>query len=340
MGASAAERRPGGPTGAVLADGRLHLQHGPIDLVIGASGAPDEVRLAYAQAWRRFQDVLETLVAELRRLRRPVDETHPGVAGPVARRMFSACWPHRATFLTPMAAVAGSVADEILVALVAGRALAKAYVNNGGDVALHLAQGAVFRAGVVGDVDLPAIDGVAAITAAMPVRGIATSGWRGRSFSLGIADAATVLAADAAAADAAATLIANAVDVDHPAVLRRRACDLDETSDLEERLVTVEVGRLEPGAVAEALRRGAAVAETMRQKGLIYGAVLMLQSECRVVGSVSSPLVGEEGAHRASDGKVRGISASDGACGTPHPPATRPPPSPTRGEGKNLRESA
>jgi ApbE superfamily uncharacterized protein (UPF0280 family) len=337
MAASAAKRRPGGPAGAVLADGRLHLQHGPIDLVIGASGAPEEVRAAYGQAWRRFQDVLETLVAELPLLRRPVDAAHPGVAGPVARRMFAACWPHRATFLTLMAAVAGAVADEILVALVAGRCLEKAYVNNGGDIAIHLAHGAVFHAGVVGRADLPSLDGIAAITAEMPVRGIATSGWRGRSFSLGIADAATVLAHDAAAADAAATLVANAVDVDHPAIARRRACDINETSDLGERLVTVDVGRLEPDAVAEALRRGVACAEVMRREELIYGAVLMLLGEVRVVGSVSSPLVGEEGAHRASDGKVRGTSASECTCGTPHPPATRAPPSPTRGEGNKLR---
>ena len=51
------------------------------------------------------------------------------------------------------------------------------------------------------------------------MRGIATSGWRGRSFSLGIADAVTVLAATAAEADAAATVIANAVDLPgHPAI--------------------------------------------------------------------------------------------------------------------------
>ena len=51
------------------------------------------------------------------------------------------------------------------------------------------------------------------------MRGVATSGWRGRSFSLGIADAVTVLARTGAAADAAATIIANAVDLPgHPAV--------------------------------------------------------------------------------------------------------------------------
>jgi ApbE superfamily uncharacterized protein (UPF0280 family) len=279
-----ADRRPGAPAARLLADGRLHLQHGPIDLVIEAFGEAGEVTLAYRQAWQRFQDILTVLVAELPLLRRRVDDDHPGVEGPIARRMLGACRPHAGRFITPMAAVAGAVADEILAAAIAGRSLAKAYVNNGGDIALHLASGETLAAGVVGDVDRPAIDGIATIAAAMPVRGIATSGWRGRSFSLGIADAATVLAADGAAADAAATLVGNAVDLDHPAIERAHACDLDETSDLGERLVTTAVGRLGSADVALALARGAACAEAMRLAGLIHGAVLVLQRRFCLIG--------------------------------------------------------
>jgi uncharacterized protein len=291
MRAPVAELRPGGPVARLLADGRLHLQHGPIDLVVEALGEPIEVRLAYRQAWRRFQDILATLVAELPLLRRVVDDDHPGVGGPVANRMLAACRPHAAVFITPMAAVAGAVADEVLMALLAGRRLAKAYVNNGGDIALHLAPGETLAAGVVGDADRTAIDGVATIAAAMPVRGIATSGWRGRSFSRGIADAATILARDAAAADAAATLVANAIDLDHPAIARARACDLDETSDLGDRLVTTKVGHIEPDQVALALGRGVVCAEMMRRAGLIHGAVLVLQRQLRVVGDVTPRLL-------------------------------------------------
>jgi ApbE superfamily uncharacterized protein (UPF0280 family) len=279
-----ADPRPGGPAARLLPDGRLHLQHGPIDLVIEAFGEAGEVALAYRQAWLRFQDILATLVAELPLLRLRVDDDHPGVAGPVARRMLAACRPHAGRFITPMAAVAGAVADEILSALIAERSLAKAYVNNGGDIALHLAPGETLAAGVVGDVDCPAIDGIATISAAMPVRGIATSGWRGRSFSLGIADAATVLAADGAAADAAATLVGNAVDLDHPAIERTRARDLDDTSDLGGRLVTTAVGLLEPADIALALARGATCAEAMCRRRMIHGAVLLLQRQIRIIG--------------------------------------------------------
>jgi hypothetical protein len=277
--------RSGGAVARLLPDGRrLHLQHGPIDLVIEAWGEAEEVAASYQQAWVRFQDVLETLVAELPLLRRPVENV-PGVRGPVALRMLEACRRHRGVFVTPMAAVAGAVADEVLAAMVAGHRLEKAYVNDGGDIALHLAPGASLATGIVGDLAVPALDAVARIDAAMPVRGIATSGAGGRSFSLGIADAVTILAADAASADAAATLIANAVDLEHPAIERRRATELDPDSDLGDRLVTVRVGALAPEDIAVALDRGAAKAEEMCRSGLIQAAVLLLRQDCRVVGA-------------------------------------------------------
>ena len=47
-------------------------------------------------------------------------------------------WPYREQFITPpWRAVAGAVADEVLQALVHGRGLKRAYVNNGGDIALY-----------------------------------------------------------------------------------------------------------------------------------------------------------------------------------------------------------
>src|SRR5690348_11352255 len=115
----------------LLADGRLHLNHGPIDLIIEAFGTGAEMAAAYEQAWARFPFVLPELTAELKTLRQPIAEAMPSLSGPIARRMAAAVWPYRAQFITPMAAVAGAVAEEILAALVAGRSLRKAYVNNG-----------------------------------------------------------------------------------------------------------------------------------------------------------------------------------------------------------------
>jgi hypothetical protein len=260
-------------------DGRLHLQHGPIEVIVEAWGERGEVEAAYSQAWNRFRSILDELVAELPRLREPVRDAYPLLRGRVAKRMAAAVWPHRAQFITPMAAVAGAVADELMEALVKGRNLRKAYVNDGGDIALHLAPGEHLRAGVVGDASHPAIDAEASVACDSPVRGIATSGWAGRSQSLGIADAATILGRTAAEADAAATLVANAVDVDHPAIQRRPARAVKEDSDLGERLVTVAVGSMPRALVHCALERGTAAARSMHARGLLEAAYLSLQGE-------------------------------------------------------------
>jgi uncharacterized protein len=270
-----------GPSAARLRDGRLHLQHGPIDLIIEAFGDRQEVEAAYAQAFARFGDVLPTLVSELPVLRQPVGDAHPLLRGPVARRMAQAVWPHRSGYITPMAAVAGAVADEILAAMKRGRTLDKAYVNNGGDIAFHLAHGQELRAGIFVD----ALHGVARLIHDRPVRGIATSGWGGRSFSLGIADAVTVLARDAAAADAAATIVANAVDADHHLIVRQAASLLDPDSDLGKLRVTTAVGRLPQSVVDAALDRGAEEARRLQRLGLIEAAALSLKGTWQIEGT-------------------------------------------------------
>jgi len=274
----------------LLPDGRrLHLQHGPIDLVIEAWGEASEVAAGYDQARAAFGSVLPALCAELAQLRAPVG-TAP-FAGPVAERMRRACLPHAARgFITPMAAVAGAVADHMLARMIDGRRLARAYVNDGGDIAFHLAPGTRLVCGLIADVARPALDGGFVLDHALPARGIATSGRAtkgdgGRSFSRGIADAVTVLAADAAAADAAATVIANAVDLPgHPAIRRVPADVLDPDSDLGEIPVTTGLGHLDPGEIRAALARGHEVAEDLRRAGRIVAAVLVLRGAVAGVG--------------------------------------------------------
>ena len=279
-----------GPMAARTADGsRLHLQHGPIDLIIEAWGAPAEVAGAYRRAWDRFQPLLDELVAELPVLRRPLAGALPGPASPVGRRMAAAVRPFRDRFITPMAAVAGAVADEICGAMVTDRSLRRVYVNDGGDIALHLLPGESFDVGLVPVPNRPTVLGRVTVRAHEPIRGVATSGRHGRSFSLGIADAVTVLAADAAGADAAATLIANAVDLPgHPAIKRVPASDLEPESDLGSRLITAEVGSLDACEVAQALAAGVEEAERMRADGLLAAAVLCLDDQ---VAAVASPVL-------------------------------------------------
>ena len=269
-----------------LTGGRLHLSHGPIDVVLKAWGEPQALRAAYAAAVRRFPELLPELCEELPQLRRPLQDK-PKLAGAVARRMLEACRPFTGVFLTPMAAVAGAVADELLAEMLGAARLDRVFINNGGDIAVFIAPGQALEVGIAGAFsrgNLPVLNGRLRLEAGTGVGGIATSGARGRSFSLGIADAVTVLGRTAAAADAAATLIANAVNLESSAVARRPASELDADSDLGDRLVTVAVGALTAVEIETALAAGAARAEAYRRQGLIIAAALMLARRSKVLG--------------------------------------------------------
>lgn len=271
----------------LLPDGRrLYLHDGPIDVVLEAFGAFHRIKIAYDAAARRFVTVLDELCGELSILRQPVttDSTRP--AGPIAKRMVAAVEPYAArTFITPMAAVAGAVAEEILATMTSAAHLERAYVNDGGDIALHLEPDQQFVAGMIDRPDRASLFGTAVLEASQPVRGIATSGWHGRSFSLGIADAVTVLADRASMADAAATIVANAVDLPgHPSVYRVRARELAPDNDLGDHLVTQGVGELTPQEIGAALDSGEALAHTLLTEGLIRAAALHLRGETRIVG--------------------------------------------------------
>ena len=277
---------------APLPGGRWHLQHGPIDIVIAAEGDADAVAAAHDAAWVRFQPLLAELVTELPLLRQAVVAGDNPLQRPVARRMWAACATLRAAaggFLTPMAAVAGAVAQELITAY-QRPGITRAWVNNGGDIALHLAPGQSARVGLVADLSRFDADALArtvtgnlrtdagfSVAHASPVRGVATSGWRGRSHSMGIADSVTVLAASAAQADAAATVVANAVNVDDARIQRAPASSLRDDSDLGDRLVTVAVPPLAPAAVQQALDAGLQVARQLQARGCIHAALLVCQ---------------------------------------------------------------
>ncbi|CCE00618.1 UPF0280 family protein [Bradyrhizobium sp. STM 3809] len=275
------------PQIALLPDRRLHLQDGPIDLIIGADGAEADIRAAYRAAAERFTGLLDALCAELAELRKAADPDRCLLTEVVAQRMHAAVAPFAAQmFITPMAAVAGAVAEEILAAMTRTARLTRVYVNNGGDIALHLRDAATFSVGLMDRPDRAGVMRRMTLRASDGIGGVATSGRHGRSFSLGIADAVTVLARSAAQADAAATVIGNAVDLPgHPAVVRRPACELQPDSDLGHRLVTREVGELSDADIAAALAAGEQTAQGLLAAGLIEGAVLQLAGSLRVLGA-------------------------------------------------------
>ena len=286
---------------------RLHLQEGPIDLVIRASGSDHACEMAYHKMETEFNGLLSSLVDELPALRTPMSKLMGSVEqplqtspfqGPVARRMHSACQQtldHVSAEVTPMAAVAGAVADQVLGAAADIPGLSSLHVNNGGDIAFHLQAGEEFICGICdyenamtgGDEGPHAKARSAQIVIRHndPVRGIASSGRLGRSFSLGIADSVTVLAENAALADVAATLVANQVDLPkHPAVQRSSASELDPDTDLGDSLVVTGLGVLTKQDIHSALQAGARYAQPLVQSGLIHAAYLSLRGEHSVVG--------------------------------------------------------
>jgi ApbE superfamily uncharacterized protein (UPF0280 family) len=278
-----------GPTSQQLSQGRRHFQHGPIDIIAYAEGDPSSVARAHEAAWLRFGKILPELVDELAELRQPVRGAG-GLKGPIAQSMWQACKAcliesDADAFLTPMAAVAGSVAQDLsLCYQVSG--IRRAWINNGGDIALHLTEDTAVSIGLFADLarldeqQLIAgvqTDAVFKVEYGMGIAGVATSGWRGRSFSLGIADSVTVFAASASQADASATMIANAVNVTDARIKRQPANAIKDDSDLGQQLVTVAVPALSQDEIHEALEAGLKKAHTLKQNGLICACVLSCQ---------------------------------------------------------------
>ena len=104
----------------LLPDGRrLHLHDGPIDLIVEAFGAPAKSRRRIARVCA-ICDGARRIVQRASVLAAGVLGGTAVAAGAVARRMMAAVMPYAAEyFITPMAAVAGAVAEEILATMVA-----------------------------------------------------------------------------------------------------------------------------------------------------------------------------------------------------------------------------
>jgi ApbE superfamily uncharacterized protein (UPF0280 family) len=276
---------------------RLHLNHGPIDLIFDLQGKAHAMAKAEQVAARLFESVLTDLMAEITALRTPYEQLYACPArqpkGAIARRMLAALSGYEACFVTPMAAVAGAVADHMLGALKASQGLERIVINNGGDMAFWLSDAARLRIGIADGEGLDALRGFPArlmldghSANQLQLGGVATSGWQGRSHSFGIADSVTVLAESAARADVAATLIANAVTLPHSSKIERRpANELSPDSDLGARPVTISVGQLTDAEKKQALRAGCLKAQQILEQGGAKGIFLSVQGESAALGS-------------------------------------------------------
>jgi len=258
----------------------LFLRHGPIDLFLGVDTEDEAARKkAFRVAAASFEPILPGLCGELGLLRRPVTTRNMMTDNPVAARMIDTVSKFSGDrFVTPMIAVAGSVADHLTQCTSRKIPARRIFVNNGGDISVRLTGEETFTVGICTDIVSGEIITHATLHAEDGIGGIATSGWAGRSHSLGIADAVTVFASDAATADTAATLIANAVDLPSSAKIERMpANQLDPDSDLGDRPVTTNVMPLDEFEKQDALQAGGELARTLQQSGILCSAYLSLQ---------------------------------------------------------------
>lgn len=278
------ESLPGGGFSRRLpSNDRLHLQHGPIDLLIQAHSAnPQEVTTAYTAATSAFTGLLAKLALDLDQLRQPA-AVELKLMHPVSRNMSATAMRFSPTFVTPMICVAGAVADYIKHHMLLSANLDKVLVNNGGDISVHLSPGSTAKLAICGDVRSGRCTDFIELSYEDKVGGVATSGWPGRSHSLGIADAVTVLADTAALADAAATLVANAVDLPgHRNIRREPATELSPDTDLGDRRVTTHVGELTDSEIDAALSKGMPWAKEFVSQRLIHSGYLHLQGKTQV----------------------------------------------------------
>ncbi len=264
---------------------RLHLQHGPIDLIVDVDGPAEARWQAFRLATAAFNGLLESLVDDLPALRR-LGTKAGDVTGLCSKNMVQATRDFKHHGLTPMAAVAGAVSDYILAKVVEASSLHRVMVNNGGDIAIHLGNDQSCKIGIVVNPNDPTGIANILLSAHNGIGGVASSGWHGRSLSLGIADSVTVLASNAATADALATLLANSVTVagEHHEINREPASSLDPDSDLGDQFVTTSVGVLSRQLIDEAICNGRACAQALLNNHQLIGACIHLQGHTLTVG--------------------------------------------------------
>ena len=257
-----------------LGPGKVALDFGPTQMNIQVYG--EGAGTAVATEAARYAAGLVTELAVFKKLAaRPQSEIFAVDGLPeVLRRMIEAVRNSGDTDLTPMAAVAGTLSDMTADWLVAG-GVAKIIVNNGGDIAIRLSQEQRAAVGIAPALGMQPTH-VLHIGAADGIGGVTTSGLGGRSFTKGIATAATVAASTASIADACATSIGNATMAVHPSIRMIKAEEADPLTDLVGHWVVREVGELPPETVQAALTNGWRRAKDFWDRGIIKGCVIFI----------------------------------------------------------------
>ena len=260
-----------------ILDGKLFLEYGPTNLEIKVTN--ENYIEIYQYVIANFKKKFESLAEELDKLKINTSPKKKFVSD-VGKIMQKSTEKFLPKFITPMAAVAGSISESLLNDLMANFTLDKIYINNGGDVAIYSNKYKNFTFNVAGQDQVKICLGKISGT-----YGVATSGWKGRSFSMGIADSVTVIAKSASLADAAATLIANDINIKkHPNINKEKAEKIYEQTDLKNKLVTTSVGYLTTFEIKKALLKGKITADNFISKNIILSALLNLKNNYLYLG--------------------------------------------------------
>lgn len=269
--------------GVWLGPGLYYLDYGPMQMTLSAFCGKQPLDQEIMDAAGYAKDLLAELATCLKVAKLPAGEIKQCPASTaVLAMMIDAVKRCPDPSLTPMAAVAGSIADSVADLLVQ-RGATRVIVNNGGDIALRLAEGESVKVGITSDLNSRFISHMIEVDSASKVEGIATSGWGGRGFTKGIASAAVVLGVNCRLADACATLVANHTFCPDPEIKQVRAEELDPDTDLCGHLVTAALGRLQPKTWQQALHNGLAQAREVVEQGLIYGAIIFAGGQLAAV---------------------------------------------------------
>jgi ApbE superfamily uncharacterized protein (UPF0280 family) len=270
---------------AFIDDESVLAECGPMRLVIRAwKGAEPQIDLVREAAAKSFL-YLERVAGFRSELSQPFSELKVQPPDGLALEMVDSVAIIGDDDLTPMAAVAGTIADAVANWLFE-QGVTKVIVDNGGDIAVRLAEGESVTVGVRPRVTSRHISHVINLDSDRTAWGVTTSGVGGRSLTRGIASAVTVLSTKASVADAGATAIANACFVEDDRIIQLPAAKIDPTSDLKDMLVTTEVGPLSSEKILAAINSARRKADDLSQKGIIDGAFIALGSVYKMAGSM------------------------------------------------------
>lgn len=263
----------------ILSNGTVFVDYGPMRMFITAfeDGRPliDLAREGGRLAIQILEDLARFLpVIKKKALKLEVMEAYPIVV----RRMVETTKKMGEPDLTPLASVAGAASDVVADFMIR-QGGTKIIVDNGGDIAIRLKEGEVVRVGVKTEIDTKHPSYLIPIDSTMGIGGVATSGLGGRSFTKGIASAATVFSQNASLSDAAATVIGNFTNVEDSNILRSLAESIYPNTDIAGEWVTTKVRELSPEKIEEALKNGLSKAYSIYQKGFIKGALIAVQGK-------------------------------------------------------------